>query len=176
MKLTWFGGTTIRIHIGGAILVVDSARAPAGIDARELVSGADQVIEAFGRGLQSVAAGDWKPRRPARLIDEDDMTSSVNVRTAEPGIILIDAIGEPALVVTDKFDLPTLGRWAEGAVFVLLGQDLRERAETLRETVMPKLIVLAGSEQEIEETFQLYVERMTDTGLMALEPALSLEV
>jgi L-ascorbate metabolism protein UlaG (beta-lactamase superfamily) len=46
MKLTWFGGTTLRIHIGGQILVSDPAYAPAAVEEAELVSGANRT---FGR-------------------------------------------------------------------------------------------------------------------------------
>ena len=28
MKLTWFGGTTLRVYVGGAIVVVDADGAP----------------------------------------------------------------------------------------------------------------------------------------------------
>jgi hypothetical protein len=176
MKLTWFGGTTVRIHIGGAILVIDPAGAPLGIDAAELVSGADEIIQAFGDSLQSVDPLGWKPRRPARLLDEGDVLPPVEVWSAAPGIILIDAIGEPTVVLTDKFDLPELGRWAEKSVFVLLGSELRERTLTVREEVLPRLIVLAGSETEIDEAFQILAAEMSDTGLVAMEPGLALEV
>ncbi len=44
MKLTWFGGTTMRLHIGGAMLVVDADGAPAQIDHTELLSGADRAF------------------------------------------------------------------------------------------------------------------------------------
>lgn len=48
MKLTWFGGTTIRIYIGGQIFVVDPQLAPDDIDRAEAVSGADRVLRLAG--------------------------------------------------------------------------------------------------------------------------------
>lgn len=176
MKLTWFGGTTIRIHIGGSILVVDADGAPEMVNAVELVSGADEVIQSFGGSLEAVDTGAWKPRRPMRLLDENDSVPAVDFWQAAPGMILVDAIGEPALVLTDKFDLPRFGRWAERAVFVLFGTELRERAESLRDDVLPKLIVLAGSDEDVDQAFQLYAEQMSDTGLISLEAGLALEV
>ena len=44
MKLTWFGGTTFRVYVGGKVLVVDAEGVPGGIDRTELVSGADRVF------------------------------------------------------------------------------------------------------------------------------------
>src|SRR4051794_30457410 len=107
MKLTWFGGTTIRIHIGGAILVVDPAGAPQGIDAAELVSGADMVIAGFGRDLPAVEAAQWKPRKPPRLLDESEAPPAVEAWSAGAGAVLIDAMGEPPLLLVAG-DIPML--------------------------------------------------------------------
>ena len=97
MKLTWFGGTTLRIHIGGQILVMDAGAAPAGIDAVELVSGADAQFESRGDGVPGVDAARWKPRRPARLLDEGSDPETVAVFRAGQGATLVDAVGEPPL-------------------------------------------------------------------------------
>ncbi|MCS6762366.1 MAG: hypothetical protein MO846_10665 [Candidatus Devosia symbiotica] len=56
MKLIWFGGTMVRIHIGGVILVLD----PAGIDGAELVSGADIVVSDCGAALLPVDTAVWR--------------------------------------------------------------------------------------------------------------------
>ena len=94
MKLTWFGGTTIRIHIGGAILVLDPLGAPETIAVAELVSGADQVINEFGAAFQPVEGTSWRPRSVPRLIDEGETLAPVQAWSVGPGSVLIDAIGE----------------------------------------------------------------------------------
>lgn len=52
MKLTWFGGATVRIHIGGSRSVCNPA-AIGGADPDELVSGADRVFALDG-GLEQI--------------------------------------------------------------------------------------------------------------------------
>ncbi|MHA6692333.1 hypothetical protein [Devosia sp. A449] len=177
MKLTWFGGTTIRIHIGGAILVLDATSAPAGIDAAELVSGADQVIAGFGVALPTVDAAQWKARKPQRLLDADDSLPAVEVWSVGPGAVLVDAMGEaPLLLVAGA--VPALGRWAEGAVICLFGD--AERLVGLGQAVLedrpPRLLALAGDEASVDATIPALRDRLDRSGLVALEAGLALEV
>ncbi|GLQ09554.1 hypothetical protein GCM10007913_14860 [Devosia yakushimensis] len=177
MKLTWFGGTTLRIHIGGQILVMDAGAAPEGIDAAELVSGADMQFESHGNGLADVDAAGWKPRRPARLLDEGKAPEVIAALRAGQGAVLVDAVGEPPLLlVTDT--LPVLGRWADDAVVVLLGDGERIAAlgQALLEASPPKLLVLGGKESDVDMAVAALRDRLDGTGLMALEPAMALEV
>lgn len=177
MKLTWFGGTTLRIHIGGQILVMDAGAAPEGIDAAELVSGADMQFESRGSGLADVDAAGWKPRRPARLVDEGKVPEVIAALRAGQGAILVDAVGEPPLLlVTDA--LPVLGRWAGDAVVVLLGDGERIAAlgQALLEVSPPKLLVLGGKESDVDMAVAALRDQLDGTGLMALEPAMALEV
>lgn len=177
MKLTWFGGTTIRIHIGGAILVVDAADAPAGIDAAELVSGADRVLANFGADLPVVDASAWKPRPPVRLLDEEGGPPAVEAWSVGAGALLIDAVGEPPLLLVAG-EMPLLGRWAEGAVVTLFGSG--ERLSALGRAVLddrpPRLLALAGDEAAIDLAIPLLRERLDGTGLVALHARLALEV
>lgn len=177
MKLTWFGGTTLRMHIGGAILALDAAGAPAGIDAAELVSGADRVIAAFGAGLTTIESRTWKPRRPQRLLDSDDAPVAVEAWLAGPGAVLIDAVGEPPLLLV-RDELPPLGRWAESAVVVLFGAE--EQLVTLGQAALaaatPRLLALAGDEPAIDMAIPALRDRLDGTGLVALEAGLALEV
>lgn len=177
MKLTWFGGTTIRIHIGGAILVVDPAGAPQGIDPAELVSGADTVIAGFGAGLAGADSAKWKPRRPPRVLDETDTPPAVDAWSVGEGAVLVDAIGEPPLLLVGG-DLPPLGRWAEGAVVVLVGSG--ERLAALGRAVLddtpPRLLALAGDEAAIDSAILALRDRLDGTGLVSLEAGLALEI
>jgi hypothetical protein len=177
MKLTWFGGTTVRIHIGGAILVLDPAGAPEGIDAAELVSGADTVIAGFGADLAGVDSRSWKPRRPPRLLDESDTPPTVDAWSAGAGAVLVDAIGEsPLLLVTG--DVPPLGRWAESAVVVLFGSGDRLAAlgGTVLDDTPPRLVALAGDEAAIDVAITALRDRLDGAGLVSLEAGLALEI
>ncbi|MFN4210393.1 MAG: hypothetical protein ACK4G5_07485 [Devosia sp.] len=177
MKLTWFGGTTIRIHIGGAILVVDAAAAPAGIDAAELVSGADREIADFGTGLPDVDTAHWKPRKPVRLLDETEHLPEVEAWSAGAGALLIEAVGEPPLLLVTG-EMPVLGRWAEGAVVVLFGDGARLSAlgEAVLEATPPRLLALAGDEAAIDAAIPVLREGLDGTGLVALHARLALEI
>lgn len=177
MKLTWFGGTTIRIHIGGAILVVDPAGAPGGIDAAELVSGADVVIERFGAGLPEIDPARWKPRKVPRLLDEGEDLPTVEAWAAGPGAVLVEAIGEaPLLLVAGG--VPALGRWADGAVVALFGDGagLVVRGGAVLDDMPPRLLALAGDEAAIDMAIPALRDRLDGTGLVALEAGMALEV
>jgi len=177
MKLTWFGGTTIRIHIGGSILVVDPAGAPEGIDATELVSGADTVIERFGAGLPSVDTSQWRPRKPARLLDESETPPAVEAWSAGAGAMLVDAVGEPPLLLVAGA-APPLARWAEGAVVALFGdgEALVRHAGTVLDDTPPRLLALAGNEAAIDVAVPALRDRLDGTGLVSLEAGLALEI
>lgn len=175
MKLTWFGGTTIRIHIGGAILVVDAEGAPAGIDPVELVSGADIVIADFGAGRPAIDPALWKRRKAPRLLDEGSERPKVEVWSAGPGLLLIDAIDEPPLLLAQS--VPALGRWADTAVVVLFGDG--DRLIALGTAVLadtPRLIALAGDEAAMDIAIPALAPQLDNTGLVSLEARLALEV
>jgi hypothetical protein len=177
MKLTWFGGTTIRIHVGGAILVVDPEGAPAGIDAAELVSGADTVIADFGAALARVDAAGWKPRKPPRLLDEGDEPPAVEARSVGAGAILVDAIGEPPLLLISD-EVPPLGRWAETAAVVLFGsgEQLTQLGNAVLDDSPPRLLALAGDEAAIDAAIPALRDALDGTGLVSLEAGLALEI
>ncbi|MCR6672553.1 hypothetical protein [Devosia ginsengisoli] len=177
MKLTWFGGTTIRIYIGGAILVVDAAGAPDGIDAAELVSGADVVIESFRAELAGIDAVQWKPRRLPRLLDASEELPVVEAWAAGPGVVLVDAVGEPPLLLVAG-EVPALGRWADGAVMVLFGDGagLVRRGGIVLDDAPPRLLALAGDEAAIDVAIPALRDRLDGTGLVALEAGMALEV
>ena len=177
MKLTWFGGTTIRIHIGGAILVLDPAGAPAGIDAAELVSGADLAIDGFGPDLPAVDGGNWRPRKVPRLLDEGETLPAVEALSLGSGAILVDAIGEaPLLLVTGA--VPPLGRWAESAIVVLFGDGIALGAlgRAVLDDRGPRLLALAGDEAAVDLAIPALRDGLDGTGLVALEAGLALEV
>jgi len=176
MKLTWFGGTTMRIHIGGTILVMDAEGAPEGIDQAELVSGADRVF-GMGDGLAAVDSATWRPRRAGRLVDEGERGNPVEIWAAGEGAVLVDAVGEPPLVLAGG-SLPEPGRWGTEAVFVLFGDgpNMSGLGEALLDVTAPKLIALAGDEAAVEFAIEALRERLDGAGLMSLEAGLAVEV
>lgn len=175
MKLTWFGGTTLRIHIGGAIVVLN-ARAMADIDATELVSGADQIVDGFGESLAQVDLDAWRRRPAQRLIDSEE-GAGVQAWCGGRGAVLIDAADEAPLLLLQEAP-GRLGRWASGCVVVLFGTDseLIHLGKSLLEGVAPRLIALAGDDEAVEQAFAALRERLDGTGLVALERSMAVEV
>ena len=176
MKLTWFGGTTLRIHIGGLILVVDAASAPGGIDPAELVSGADRVfgLVAGDAGLPSGDLESWKAPRVSPL--DADAPEAVILGGA-PGVVLVHVDGERPLLLASG-ELPPLGRWAQEAMVVLLGdsESITRRGQRLLEQQPPKLVAIAASESAVDMAVPALAGRLDGTGLVALEAGLGLEV
>jgi hypothetical protein len=179
MKLTWFGGTTIRLHIGGAILVANAELAPEGIDPGELVSGADRTFSLISpdASLTAVDPAKWRKRRPGKLIDEEDELPDVDVFSIGDAAVLIDAVGEPAVVLLAGSEPPAFGRWADDAVIVLCGggEDLVTTGTVLLDVARPRLIAIAADEQTLDLTIDELREHLDGVALMSLEPGLALE-
>lgn len=173
MKLTWFGGSTFRIQIGGHVLVVDPEAAPDGIDRSELVSGAGLVVP-LREGGRPVDPQSWRPRAAERLLDAGDAVRPLQVWSVVGSGLLIDGDDDRPLLLAAE-DVPRLGRWADKAVIVLAGVDLADRAERLLAAASPALVALAGSDAEVVATLDRVRDRLDGTGLIALEPGLAVE-
>ena len=173
MKLTWFGGTTLRVYVGGEIVVVDADQAPAGVDRSELLAGADRVV-AMG-GTEQIDPALWRPRPVPRAIDEALPVEAVSIG---PAALLISAAGELPLVILGAGEPPRFGRWADGAVVVLTSgrESLVAEAKALLDVARPRLIALAVDEQTLETTIAELSEHLDGAGLVSLEPGLALEV
>jgi len=176
VKLTWFAGTTIRIHIGGKILVADADRAPGSIDRTELVSGADRLFAMAGTGLPGLDPAGWRPRPAPRVIDETAQVPETLVYRLAEGAVLVDAVGEPPVVLLAG---PlAFGRWADGAVVVLFGtgEALVAAGEKLLDAARPRVIALAAEEPAIDFAIPALRDRLGGVALVSLEPGLALEV
>ena len=172
MKLTWFGGTTLRIHIGGSILVLDPA-AIGGVEQAELVSGADRVL-LLNDDLSIVDARNWQPRRAPTLVNEPG-PADVLIHRLDAANILVDALGEPPLVLASGPVSPA-GRWGSNAIVVVLGADAAAIATAALESLTPRLIAVAGNDAAVESVLAAIGERLDGAGFMALEPGMALEV
>ncbi len=173
MKLTWFGGTTMRVHIGGSIVVLDPNAAPATISPAELTGGADRLL-ALAAGEEPVDPQTWRPRSAGRLLHEAD-APPVECWSIGPAAIVIDAPGEPPLVILAA-ESPTLGRWADRAVVVLLGSNGTGRAATLLDRHAPRLLALGLDAPDLDRAFTELPPRLDGTALLALERGLAVEV
>ena len=176
MKLTWFGGTTMRIHIGGKMLVIDAEGAPVGIDRTELASGADIVLSlADLASIDVVEPTGWTPRKAGALIDEAELPDLQIFRLGTS--LVVDALGErPLLLVTGEIE--PMGRWAGNAVVAVMGapEALPDIAANVLELLAPKLIAVAGPEAAVDQAMLRLQSRLDETGFMALEAGLALEV
>lgn len=177
MKLTWFGGTTLRLHIGGRIIVVDADTAPAGIEARELRSGADT---AFGFGADVAAmpalAADWQQRRPS-MLDDRVGSDAVQLWQAGPAAVLIDAVGESPLLLAAG-PVAAVGRWSREAVVVVLGDpdQVPGLAMAALNALAPRLLAIAAPEPVIDASVAALRAHLGSTSLVALEGGQALEV
>ena len=170
MKLTWFGGRTLRIHIGGEVVVWRPA-AIAGLAPEELLSGADRVVTA-GERLEPVEGASWRPRRTASELEAEGARPGLRLAALGAGVDLIEIPGEaPLLIVAGP--LPAVGRWGREAVVVAFSA---AAAISALERAGPRLIALALAPEELDAAFDRLRGDLGDTGLMALEPGLAVEV
>jgi hypothetical protein len=167
MKLTWFGGHTLRVQVGGEIIVFDPDKGPAGTERAEIAGGADQEFRWEGP-FWNADAQTWRPRRVDALAPEAER---VRVHLLAFNARLIDAPGEPPLLLMGALD--GAGRWARDATVVAFSPDAARSA--LRE-LGPRLIALALTDPELSATFSEMAGHLDGTGLVSLEPGLALEV
>jgi len=171
MRIFWFGGTTVRLHIGGEMLVGDADGVLVGVDRAELVSGTNREFGLDGIGLPVVDPGDWRPRRVGRAIDESG-PEPVKILSIGVGAVLIDAVGEPPLILV-SIEPTEAGRWSRDAVVVsFAGSD----ANSVLDAYSPRLLALAVDPDLADEIIPGIEDRLDGTGLVVLEPGLALEV
>ena len=176
MKLTWFGGTTLRVYVGGEIVVVGADGAPNGVDRGELLAGADRVVSSLGDpAVASIDPAAWRPKPAPRGIDP---VPPVDIVKIGPAALLIAAAGEPPLVVLASGEPPRFGRWADGAVIVLTSgrESFVAEATVLLDVARPRLVALAADEQTLDTAIEELNEHLDGTALVSLEPGLALEV
>lgn len=176
MKITWFGGTTFRIHIAGRIVVVDPEGAPAGIDAAELVSGAETVAAMASGDIPAFDPASWTPRKRGRLIDEDEGDEALSLYHLGNSGLVADSADEGVLVLHGEG--AEWRRWADTAVIVLSGSgaECAAAGAALLEIARPRLIALAVDDAEIDIAFETLAPLLGDAGLIVLEAGLAVEV
>jgi hypothetical protein len=175
MKLTWFGGMTLRIYLGGEIVVIGAEMAPDGVDRGEVLAGADRVVALADRAIPLIDPASWRPRPAGRAIDAAPPVEVVRIGEAA---LLISAAGEPPLVVLGSGRMPRFGRWADGAVVVLTSgrESLVAEATVLLDVARPRMLALALDSQTLDTVIAELAEHLDGAGLVSLEPGLALEV
>ena len=176
MKLTWFGGTTLRVYLGGEIVVVDADGAPEGVGRGELLAGAGWVVALSGDpAVTSIDPAEWRPKSAPRGIDAP---SPLEILRIGPSALLLAAAGEPPLVILGSAQPPRFGRWADGAVVVLTSgrESFVAEATVLLDVARPRLVALAADEQRLDTAIEELSEHLDGAGLVSLEPGLALEV
>lgn len=174
MKLTWFGNTALRAYIGGEIVVIDPDASPEGVDRGELLAGSDRVA-VFDGAAPIIDPADWRPRPLGRAMDDPPPLDLLRIGQ---DALLIGAAGEPPLVLLGAGDLPRFGRWADGAVIVLLSarETLVAEVTALLDVARPRVIALAVDEETLDRAIDELAEHLDGTGLVSMEPGLALEV
>lgn len=176
MRLTWFGGSTFRLYLGGRIIVTSPERAPADVDRAELVAAADHLID-LGDGVSEYPVIDpetWQPRRPERLVEQSGETIVELFALAGEGLIVDEAEEGPVIIA--PAGLSEWGRFADDAVVVVYGapQAVTRTVNVLAMAARPKLIALAA-EGLTDDQFTTTASAAGASPVQVLERGLALE-
>jgi hypothetical protein len=170
MKITWFGQRALRIYLAGEIIVLDAHTAE-GVDRQELAAGA-RLIGSADDTQPSLDPQIWRPRRLRRALDAGAGAGQVLIHRVPPGALLFEGDGEAPLAVVWSAD-QAFGRWADGAVVVLIGEAATGAgaALALLAEARARLLAWAGGEPPIGAIGPA----LAGTGFMLLDPGLALE-
>ncbi len=174
MRITWFGGGTFRIYVGGRIVVTDPDGAPAGVDRHELAAAADHIVRPGQGDLPEIDPAAWCRRRPQRVIDVPG-EDIFGLHVLPGGGLFIDEPEEGPLIATPA-GVTTWDRFAdEGAVAVFgdaeaVATDIR----ALMATARPRLVAIAASRFSGDQ-FRALADIGGGGALLVLEPGLAVE-
>lgn len=176
MRLTWFGGSTFRLYLGGRIIVTSPDRAPAGVEHAELVAAADHLID-LEDGISEFEVIDperWHPRRPKRLVDQSGETIVELFAVGDEGLIVDEAEEGPVIIA--PAGLKAWGRFADDAVVVVYGvpEAVTRGVNALAMVARPKLIALAA-EGLTDDQFARTASAAGASPVQVLERGLALE-
>jgi len=176
MKITWFGGSTFRIYVGGKIFVTDHDRAPEGIDPHEVSAAADYKINLSDGKIEFpyLDIESRKDQRPRRLIDvPQELIASLY--TIEGEALFIDEPQEGPVVVAPG-QQTAWGHFADNAVVVLHGksEEVLEGAQSLLVAARPKLVAIAADGFS-EDQLGVLAKTCGNCALQVLEQGLPVE-
>ncbi len=176
MRLTWFGGSTFRLYLGGRIIVTSPDRAPAGVDHAELVAAADHLVD-LEDGISEYPVIDpqsWQSRMPERLVDQSGETIVELLAVGDEGLIVDEAEEGPVIIA--PAGLKGWGRFADDAVVVVYGapEMVARGVNALAMVARPKLIALAA-EGLTDDQFATTASAAGASPVQVLEAGLALE-
>lgn len=176
MRITWFGGSTFRLYVGGKIFVTDAERAPDGVDPHEVGAAADHKID-LSDGIVEFPYLDvenWRPKKPVRVIDEP-AEQILALFTIEGEALFIDEPQEGPVIVAPGGHT-AWGRFADNAVVLLYGAPsaVLEGAQSLLIAARPKLITIAA-EGFSDTQFAILAEVCGECAVQVLEPGFAVE-
>jgi len=175
MKITWFGGATFRLYIGGKIIVTDADRAPAGVSSHEIAAAADHRIDLSDGRIDYPYLEPETWRRPRHSLLEEPDEEILTLYTLSGEGIFIDEPSEGPLIVTPAGET-AWGRFADNAVVVLFGTGdaLTAGATALFTAARPRVLLLALAAGEPPEPRAL-AAIAGHCAVQLLEPGLAVE-
>lgn len=177
MKITWFGGTTFRIYVGGRIFVTDAGKAPGTANMHEVAAAADYRIDLGGEkpAFPLLDAENWRRRKPLRLVDAP-AEEVFDLYTLSGEAIFIDEPEEGPVVLAPARDT-AWGRFADDAVLILHGdaEALAEGVRSVTAIARPRLIAIAAPEMD-DAQVQAIAGLCGGCAIQVLERGLPLEV
>lgn len=176
MRITWFGGSTFRLYIGGKIFVTDVEKVSGGTDPHEVAAAADHRID-LSDGIVEfpyLEVETWRKKRPLRMIDEPEEQIAA-LYTIEGEALFIDEPQEGPVIVAPGGET-AWGHFADGAVVVLFGtaKGVEDGATSLLKAGRPKLIAIAADGFSEKEMGRLAAV-CGDCALQVLEKGLAVE-
>lgn len=170
MKVTWFSGTALRVHIGGSILLFDSSAAT-GVNRLELESAADAIIQ-LSDPLEQLDFVAWTPPRAPSPLDEE-VEVAVEV-FGVPGGVLVSAAGEPPLIILNS-QPQRAGRWSRDAIAVLLDEDAGTLFKAVLDALSPTMILIPEAFAQALD-FSALAAECSGTAVQVLESRLGVEI
>lgn len=165
MKLVWFGGGCFRLHYGGRIFLAGAADAE-GVAESELHAGVDHELSTGGDADLKA----WKPRRKARLIDDDGVNPAVTAFAG--GGWAIEDGSEEALLVLPAGELANLT--TRPGVLVVWGESAAKATAVLLANLQPGLIAIADPGLN-DASFARIAAAVTESAVTVLERGLAVE-
>jgi hypothetical protein len=137
----------------------------------ELTSGADVVLRRDE--LPDLDPATWQPRRRPAPIDSASTSAELAVGRLGNAGTVVEAAGEPPLLLlSDSPSFPPL-RWSREAVVVAFEP---AAAEAALDQMVPRLIALAMTEVAADAAISALRDRLQGVMVIALEPRMAVEV
>lgn len=175
MKITWFGGSTFRLYVGGKIIVTDAGRAPDNADPHEIAAAADHRIDLSDGSVEYPYLEPETWSRPRHTLLDEPEEEILALYTLSGEGIFVDEPTEGPLIVAPA-GLTAWGRFADNAVVVLFGRAdaLIAGATALFVAARPRVLMFAVTAGEPPALSDL-AKSAGQCAIQVLEPGLAIE-